>query len=695
MSVRVRTLLIDNHDSFTFNLFQLLAEVNGRPPTVVRNDTRWSDVDVSGFDNIVISPGPGRPAVDRDVGISVRAVVDTALPLLGVCLGHQALCHLLGGQVAHASEPVHGRTSAVHHTGTGLFDGIPSPFLAVRYHSLAVTEVPGELQVTARTNDDVVMAVRQRGSPRWGVQFHPESILTEHGRRLLANFRALTLPHARRHASDRQRRAGQPATPTVGSEDRPGRSQVQRRTLRGWTDPATAFVQLFGDSPEAFWLDSSAHIPGRSRFSFMGDASGPLSEVVTYDVRRGLVTTRAAGASLTRPGPLLDHLDRRLRERRVPPADLPFQLGYVGFLGYELKAECGGRDRHRAQTPDAAMIFADRLVVFDHRDREIHLLCLVPAPGAAGWIAHTSRRLSDLADTSGERPRPAQGRHAAVPVSFRHPPGEYLGLIAECQREIRDGESYEICLTNMLRAQTPVDPMRTYLHYRRANPAPYGAFLRFGDLAVLSASPERFLRVTTDGTVESQPIKGTRPRGRTGPEDRRLAAELRGSAKDRAENLMIVDLARNDLGAVCEIGSVHAPRLFDVESYATVHQLVSTVRGRLRSDATAIDAVRSAFPGGSMTGAPKLRTMEIIDRLEDGPRGVYSGALGYLGLGGTADLSIVIRTMVVTPGDVGIGVGGAIVAQSDRRAELEEAMLKGKAALGTLAATATRSPALR
>lgn len=689
----VHTLLIDNHDSFTFNLFQLLAEVNGRPPTVVRNDTPWSQVDPSRFDNIVISPGPGHPGVTRDVGISVHAFRDTRLPLLGVCLGHQLLCHLLGGRVAHAVEPVHGRTSAVHHRGTGLFEGIPSGFRAVRYHSLAVTAVPDAVEVTGWTDDDVVMAVRQRGFPRWGVQFHPESILTEHGRRLIENLRALTLSHLTRRRPQRPRepRTRDRDAPASGPHDVAGTFQVRCRTLRRWTEPATAFAQLFGDSRDAFWLDSSAVIPGRSRFSFMGDASGPLSEVVTYDVRRGIVTTRTDGGTVTHPGPLLDHLEERLRARRVPPADLPFQLGYAGYLGYELKAECGGRDRHRADTPDAAMVFADRVVAFDHREREIHLLCLTPAPGVSEWIEHTSRRLSDLADTPRERPRGVQGHDHAVPVGFRHRPDEYLGLIAECQREIRDGESYEVCLTNMLRAQVHVDPLRTYLLYRRANPAPYGAFLRFGDLAVLSASPERFLRVTADGTVESEPIKGTRPRGRTGSEDRRLAEELRDSVKDRAENLMIVDLTRNDLGAVCEIGSVGAPRLFDVESYATVHQLVSTVRGSLRSDATAVDAVRSAFPGGSMTGAPKQRTMEIIDRLEAGPRGVYSGALGYLGLDGAADLSIVIRTMVVTPGDVGIGVGGAIVALSDPRAELEEAMLKGRSALDTLAAATTAS----
>ena len=293
----------------------------------------------------------------------------------------------------------------------------------------------------------------------------------------------------------------------------------------------------------------------------------------------------------------------------------------------------------------------------------------------------------------GARPPPAARAAGAargrlrLPFAARERRDAYLANIAACKHEIFEGESYEICLTTALHSDGAIDPLAAYRLLRRRNPAPYAALLRLGDLSVLSSSPERFLRVDRGRVVESKPIKGTAARAADPAEDMWRAAALRDDEKSRAENLMIADLVRNDLGRVCALGTVEVPALMAVESYATVHQLVTTVRGRLREDATAIDAIRATFPGGSMTGAPKLRTMEIIDRLERGPRGVYSGALGFLSVNGTADLSIVIRTLVASRAGLQIGAGGAIVAASDPDAEHDEMLLKARAVLAAVGGT--------
>lgn len=693
----VRTLLIDNYDSFTYNLFHYLAEVNGREPEVVVNDDPRFDLrHLSEFDNVVLSPGPGSPTRAADFGICQQVVEQGELPILGVCLGHQGLAAAYGARVDRAPEPYHGRVSPVLHVGTGLFEGLPSPFRAARYHSLTVDRLPAGLEATAWTPDGILMGLRHRERPLWGVQFHPESIGGEYGHKLLDNFRLLT----RRYGS------GRPVLRTTGGaaeaaprssafrrpadEPAPRRLRVLARAAKTRWEDEVAFDRIFRGGEHAYWLDSSRPDSGQGRFSVMGDAGGPLARIARGDVASGTVTVRSATSTSTETetetvtatetvtGAFLEWLDRDLASLRTETPELPFDfaLGWVGYLGYELKAECGGRPAHRSQEPDAVMVFSDRALVLDHATGTTHLLALAEEGAedqARRWLDDTARRLAGLAGRDASwagRPEPLDA------LRMRHDRAAYLDLIDTCQAEIAAGETYEVCLTNMIEADGGPDPWQSYQFLRRHSPAPFGALLRFGDLSVLSTSPERFLRVDRHGLAESRPIKGTRPRGATPAEDEALAADLLASEKDRAENLMIVDLVRNDLGRCAEVGSVEADEIFRVETYARAHQLVSTVRARLRADCSAVEVTRAAFPPGSMTGCPKLRTMEIIDRLEQGPRGVYSGAIGYFSLTGAADLSVVIRTAVITPGRVRYGVGGAIIALSDAAEEFEETAVK-------------------
>jgi para-aminobenzoate synthetase len=467
---------------------------------------------------------------------------------------------------------------------------------------------------------------------------------------------------------------------------------VLTRELPTRWDAEVVFEELFLPGDHSFWLDSGFQdADGGGRFSIMGDASGPLARVATADVRAGTVTVRGASTEVVRSG-FLDWLDQDLRSTRMRISDLPFgfALGWVGYLGYELKAECGAPAPHRSPDPDAAMVFADRAIVFDHRTRTTHLLAMIEegdAP-AASWLDDTATALAALA---GRAPRRCPPQARVTGIRLRHDRERYLDLVDRCQEQITAGETYETCLTNMIEVIGEVDPWAGYRRLRRTSPAPYGALLaNFGELSVLSTSPERFLTVGRDGAVESKPIKGTRPRGRGPLEDELLRADLRSDEKDRAENLMIVDLVRNDLSRHAVIGSVVADEVFRVESYATVHQLTSRVRAQLRPDRSAVDCVRASFPPGSMTGAPKLRTMRIIDGLEGGPRGVYSGAIGWLSPTGAADLSVVIRTALVTPGRVRYGVGGAVIALSDPEEEFQETAVK---AAPLLALTGARFPA--
>ncbi len=875
--IDLHLVLIDNYDSYTYNIFSYLSTLCKDPPKVISNDAydSWDDLiqDVGKVDGIVISPGPGRPEKKEDIGICLEAIrKNPDLPILGICLGHQALGYHYGARVDLSPfGPVHGLSSRVWHAPLHgfdyhgderlpkceLFKGIPQSFEVIRYHSLVV-EFPDETDQndvsiepiawcrsdTEAENGDgeICMALRHKVNPHYGVQFHPESIGTgEYGYKILENFckfcvdRNYGLKCINGNISSQKE--NDVGDDFVKNDEKPNASKYKvcvhkiRKTDQDLPSPEVVFENLFASMNDSFWLDSSTGrkdadidemkkpsafgkiegcpIVSNSRFSIMGGIDGPLSKKVEYWGKdhkvesRGLFVTKQGGfreraedsrdiVSFLRDEIIQNGVNDLITEikfdatknvveetTRKMSESVPFNFsgGFVGFLGYEVRHEtrnaicnqesCGvaindkePSDSSNPMVPTAAFLFVDRSLVYDHWRDEWYLVGIFEDSGCSmtvvDWMRNTSLKINSLSKSKTEecKKSPSFGKGMDLPFNLKRSKEEYSLDIERCHMEIRNGESYELCLTNQLSTRVsfparvdPKDsspaPFGLYKILRSRNPAPFAAFLNFyGDTAqkessvsICCSSPERFLSMTKqknilpdlfdetvelghgwgfappfvskndDNTsrfiVESKPIKGTAKRiiaheddldfHNKQLEDKKVAEELQRSGKNRAENLMIVDLLRNDLSRVCEPGSVHVPKLMGIESFATVHQMVSTIRGVVEDNCTPIDVIAASFPGGSMTGAPKLRSVDILDELELGSsRGPYSGCLGYISLNGSMDMNIIIRTAVVTPSnvvdtneilswDVMIGAGGAITALSESADEFDEMLLKANA----------------
>jgi len=456
-----------------------------------------------------------------------------------------------------------------------------------------------------------------------------------------------------------------------------------------------------------FWLLESA-LPGEplGRFSFAGAAPWQVLRARGTRIR----IDGAAGRRALRGDPLAV-----LRSVLHPPlapdlgAELPFVGGAVGWLGYEVGARAGGAPPRVADDlglPEVALLFVDRVLALERATGRLRATAVATGDGAHEHAERAAERLAarvargepDPFD-AGPRQRAPRPRAAAAwpePLRLRDAAtglelgaffdeAGYQKAVLRIQDQILAGEVYQANLTHRLHAATSAEPWAIYTELRRRNPAPFAAYLELDEGALIGSSPERFLRVDSDGGVESRPIKGTRPRGATPAEDEALRQSLAASEKDRAENVMIVDLVRNDLGRVCATGSVAVPELFAIEPYATVFQMVSAVRGRLRPGCDGLDAVRAAFPPGSMTGAPKRAAMRLLAALEPVRRGVYSGALGWFDVRGGLDLAVVIRTILHRPGHAWLHVGGGIVLDSDPADEWAETLAKARALLDAVA----------
>lgn len=492
---------------------------------------------------------------------------------------------------------------------------------------------------------------------------------------------------------------------------------VARAPLDALPDPLALARLLRGESLP--WMLESALVQGRlGRHSFVGaDPYAVLTargRALSLDVRRPVRVGWPPGHHAAQGDPFeaVRALWPRIGPGALPcEADLPFVGGAVALFGYELaeQVEAIGLDQVAdLDTADLVLLLVDRMVSIDHANAEAFAIATgfgrsrseaeARAEAAVRALGSLVEHAADACIGAVAVPSPsAAGAFEALAVSASDAvdagPGRerYGESVASVLDDIARGDVYEVNLTQRMSRPWRGDPLDLYAALREENPSPFAAFVELPDVCIVGSSPERFLRLWADGHVESRPIKGTRPRGDTPDRDAELAEALVTSPKDRAENLMIVDLVRNDLGRVCRPGSVRVPELMQVEAYATVFQLVSTVVGRMREDRDAMDLVRACFPPGSMTGAPKIAAMKIAGALEPVRRGLYSGALGYLDLRGGLDLSVTIRTLLVKKGRAYLHVGGAVVADSDPGAEYDETLDKARALQAALDRTTARS----
>jgi para-aminobenzoate synthetase component 1 len=450
------------------------------------------------------------------------------------------------------------------------------------------------------------------------------------------------------------------------------------------------------DRPWSFFLDSGINPYGLGRYSFIG--SDPFLVLSSCGEEIQLISNEGRRTIAGNP---FDVLKGLLNQYAVEPcpAPVPFTGGAVGYFGYDL-----GRFIERLPAvaeddlmiPDCCVAFYDSVLAYDHVDNKAYVVSTgLPESDGVRRERKALQRIEELKQLFRRRDKKNEylsGVKLRKQDAIADDPAElrcnftrdgYIRAVESAIEHIESGDIFQVNLSQRFDTVLTEEPYELYLRLRNISPAPFACFMNFGEVTVAGASPERFLRVYGD-RIETRPMKGTRPRGRSPVDDEALEAELLSSEKDRAENIMIVDLERNDLGRVCEYGSVKFRDLCTIEKYATVFQLTSTVEGKLSRGKDRIDLLKAAFPGGSITGAPKVRAMEIIDELEPTRRGAYTGAAGYLGFDGGMDLNIVIRTFVIKDGRVYFQVGGGIVADSDPSAEYQETLDKARALMAAL-----------
>ena len=701
-----RVLFVDSYDSYSYNIYQLILDVlPDADIIVVRNDQYTADeVDaafVASFDFIIIGPGPGDPRNPKDTGFLLR-LFDFDTPILGVCLGFQLLCLRFGGEIAHLAVVKHGQISSLQPKAGSLYTD-DEPFPVTRYHSIManVTGASDVLEELAYVEDGepngrVCMAARHRSKPFYAVQYHAESICSARGADLVRNFWHIAQAWNTEH---RPARAEIPAH--LSSADVRPKPLTEKPTqtplvvdtivLNGRIPAPDAAEVLDAHLNQRITVLESVSAPGRySVIGAIGDDDGQ----VTYSLSSGQLDFLGRREKCDISTVYCRLAEYAAQHKLVGFArDHPFCGGFIGYFSYE--AGVAGLDVRPAEevsrAPDVNFVLVSRSIVIDHREGLVYVQSARHALTGHGddkaWLSGVSTMLRDAIaqrSSGGDAPveLPSTNVHVTMPTRE-----DYVAQVKAAQRYLAQGESYELCLTGQTDIRCGRQSAWTlYRALRQRNPAPYACCIQLPGMALVSSSPERFVSVSQDGRCQLRPIKGTvrKYAGLT----REQATDMLRTPKELAENLMIVDLIRHDLHQIAR--DVSVPLLMSVEEYASVYQLVSVIQGSVDAPFSCVDVLAHSLPPGSMTGAPKKRSVELLARLEGRNRGIYSGVCGYMSLCGASDWSVVIRSAfrydVEQDSDSGedlwhVGAGGAITALSDPEAEYEEMQTKLNSAL--------------
>lgn len=652
-------LVVDNHGFTTRILTHQIGAVHLATATELRG------LDLNEYSHVVL--GHGTEVMD------LQPLHDVPhLPVLAIGASYQQLAAFYGHTETISAKPVYGQPVVHHHTGRELFVGLAQHVELISYHAWRLYRLDSQrFTIHATDGDDAVLAFSVNGTNHWGLHGDPAALQSPAGHTVIQNFLAL----------------GSYATASVehntAKPRKPRRYEVFTRTFHGELDTGATFATLQHDSSAAFWLDSASADRGQGNITVLGTNVGELTQTIRWDVTTNELDVLEGTSRQHLTADVFDYLEEHLWESSAVLDFDGYTGGWVGYLGYEAKQATvpGHQNRWEATTPDAYWIQPQAFLRYDHGDRSTTLVSYHD-PALLDTLQAALVFGSDIEGETLER--------SDIAGQWRLCAAEYVDRVGRIQELLQAGTAAGICLTDTFNMQAAgLDGLALYRRLRTKNPAPYAGYLRFNtfgdDLEVLSASPEKYLSIDPTGTVESKPIKGTVARSADPKQDAAIAQRMAADAKIQSENLMITDLLRDDLASVTVPTTVQVPKLMAVETFATVHQLVTTVTGQLLADTSAVKALKAVFPGGSMTGAPKHVSLEILDALEAGPRGIYSGAMGWIGHRNTAELNVVIRTIVINDGQLSIGAGGAVVVDSDPVAEEQEKHLKARALMDSIA----------